>query len=284
MKHVVTLKNGVAVPALGQGTWYLGDNRSTHDAEIAALRKGIECGMTLIDTAEMYGNGRSEALVGEAIRSYPREQIFLVSKVLPSNAGREGMARACEASLMRCGTDYFDLYIYHWRGSIPLAETVDCLEELRQQGKIRAWGVSNFDIDDMEELMRLPGAEHCQVNQVLYHLGSRGIDYSLLPWMEANGIALMAYCPLAQGGSLRRDLLTSPALLRVSKKHAAAPTQILLAWAIRSGHAIAIPRTRQAAHTELNAKADRIALDADDIAVLDAAFPPPTKKMRLDVQ
>ena len=200
----ITLAAGDIVPALGQGTWYLGDDPAKRAQEVSALRTGMGAGMRLIDTAEMYGDGRSEKLVGEAIAAAPREELFLVSKVLPENAGEKHICQCCDATMNRMGVDYLDLYLLHWRGSVPLAETVRCLEQLKELGKIKNWGVSNFDIGDMEELWRIPGGRNCQVNQVLYHMGSRGIEYSLLPWMREHRVALMAYCPLAQGGSLRR--------------------------------------------------------------------------------
>ena len=219
MNNTVKLKNGIVVPALGQGTWYLGDSKTKRKDEIEAIQTGIDLGMTLIDTAEMYGSGRSEELVGEAIKDFDREKLFLVSKVLPSNANRANMRRACENSIKRMKASYLDLYLYHWRGGTPLKETVDCLEELVNEGLIKSWGVSNFDIDDMEELYNTPKGKNCMVNQVLYHTGSRGIEYSLLPWMEKNNINLMSYCPLAQAGSLRRGLFNSEVLKKIAKKH-----------------------------------------------------------------
>ena len=215
----ITLAAGDIVPALGQGTWYLGDDPAKRAQEVSALRTGMGAGMRLIDTAEMYGDGRSEKLVGEAIAAAPREELFLVSKVLPENAGEKHIFQCCDATMNRMGVDYLDLYLLHWRGSVPLAETVRCLEQLKELGKIKNWGVSNFDIGDMEELWRIPGGRNCQVNQVLYHMGSRGIEYSLLPWMREHRVALMAYCPLAQGGALRRGLLTDPAVLAVAETH-----------------------------------------------------------------
>ena len=282
------LANGATVPTLGQGTWMLGDDPVCRAGEIEALRVGIAAGATLIDTAEMYGDGRSESLVGEAICELPvgvtRDNLFLVSKVLPSNAGRDRIFASCEASLRRLGTDYLDLYLLHWRGAVPLQETVACLEELVVQGFIRAWGVSNFDIDDMEELWAVPGGCNCQVNQVLYHAGSRGIEFSLLPWMRKHGVALMSYCPLAQAGRIRSGLLEEPVLRSIAAKYGVMPAQVLLAWNIRDGHTIAIPRTGSAAHVRENAAAADIVFDADDLAALDAAFPPPEWKMPLDME
>ena len=284
MKNTVRLSNGAVVPAIGQGTWYIGERTSKRAQEIDAIRAGIEAGMTLVDTAEMYGNGLSEKLVGEAISSAVRKNLFIVSKVLPSNAGKKNMERSCDATLKRLDTDYLDLYLYHWRGSVPLAETVACLEELKTKGKIRAWGVSNFDTSDMEELFALPSGKNCAVNQVLYHLGSRGIEFDLLPWMRRHGVALMAYCPLAQAGTLRRGLFENEIVAAVAQKHGCDVTQVLLAWCIRDGSTIAIPRSSKKEHTLLNAGADTVQLDAEDLADLDKAFPPPTHKMPLDVE
>ena len=280
----ITLASGATVPALGQGTWYLGDDPAARAREISALRTGVGAGMRLIDTAEMYGGGRSEKLVGEAIANTPREELFLVSKVLPENAGEKHIFQCCDATMKRMGVDYLDLYLLHWRGSVPLAETVRCLEQLKEMGKIKNWGVSNFDIDDMEELWRIPQGRNCQVNQVLYHMGSRGIEYSLLPWMREHQVALMAYCPLAQGGSLRQGLLNNSAVLAIAEKHHATPIQVLLAWCVRDGHTIAIPRTGHPDHTLENAGANALTLDEEDLARIDRQYAPPTHKMYLDIQ
>lgn len=284
MNNIVKLKNGGMVPALGQGTWYLGDSRAKRKDEIEAIQTGIELGMTLIDTAEMYGSGRSEELVGEAIEGLDRENLFLVSKVLPSNANKVNMYKSCENSLKRMKVDYLDLYLYHWRGSTPLKETVDCLENLVKEGLIKSWGVSNFDVDDMEELFSIPNGKNCMVNQVLYHIGSRGIEYSLLPWMNENNVSLMSYCPLAQAGSLKRGLFTSEVLINIAKKHDCDITEVILAWNIRNGKTIAIPRTGNKAHTIINANADNIVLDKSDIEAIDRAFLAPRRKMALDIQ
>ncbi len=284
MKHTVKLSNGVQVPALGQGTWYLGDSPETHMREVEALRAGIEAGMTPIDTAEMYGNGRSEALVGEAICPYDRSSLFLVSKVVPSNARGARLMKSLDQSLAHLGTDYLDLYLYHWRGGGTLAEVVEGMEAARAVGKIRAWGVSNFDVADMEELWRTPGGKNCLVNQVLYHMGSIVNEYIQLPWMREHGVALMAYCPLAQVGRLGCDLLGNAVLKRIAEKYGATPAQIALAWAIRDGQTIAIPRTGRKAHALLNAGADGIVLTAEDYAEIDRAFPPPTRKEPLHIE
>lgn len=284
MKHTVRLKNGAEVPALGLGTWYLGDDAGRRAREIEALRTGIENGMTLIDTAEMYGGGRSERLVGEAIKGTERGKLFIVSKVLPNNAGRRGIFRSCEESLKRLGSGYLDLYLLHWRGSVPLAETVECMEKLARDGLIRGWGVSNFDTDDMRELWRVKGGDGCLVNQVLYHAASRGIEYSLLPWMRERGVALTAYCPLAQGGSLRRGLFRSRALNDIAARRGASVAQILLAWAVRGRDAVAIPRSSSPEHTAENAGADSIELTAEELAAIDKEFAPPKRKEPLDIQ
>lgn len=292
--RTVTLANGSVVAALGQGTWYIGDSRSTHDSEALALREGAAQGMTLIDTAEMYGNGRSERLIGDALAGHlldapdaeplDRDQLHIVSKVLPNHAGEPDIFYSCDDSLEALGTDHLDLYLLHWRGGVPLRETVRCMEELVEEGKIGAWGVSNFDTDDMEELWRIPEGRHCQVNEVLYHPGSRGIEYDLLPWMREHDVALMAYCPLAQAGTLRRGLFSSPELAEVARRHGAAVPQVILAWDIRDGHTIAIPKSSTPEHATENAAAARIELDDDDLALISRAWSAPSHKVPLDVQ
>lgn len=198
---------GTSVPRLGQGTWYLGEGRSPRKQELAALRAGMEAGMTLIDTAERYGEGRSEKLVGEAIAPYDREKLFLVSKVYPWNAGEDQIFRSCENTLRRLKTDYLDMYLLHWRGSVPLEETAECMEDLMRRGLIRQWGVSNLDKEDMEELWESSAGQNCRTDQCLYHLGSRGVETVLLPWLRQHNVSLMAYCPLAQSGTLQNQLL-----------------------------------------------------------------------------
>lgn len=284
MKHMVTLRNGIQVPALGLGTWFLGEKKAAREQELESLRAGISAGMTLIDTAEMYGNGKAEKLVKEAIAENKRENLYLVSKVLPNHAGRHQLEQALDESLKRMGVEYLDLYLYHWRGSYSLEETVAELERVKKAGKIKDWGVSNFDIDDMEELWLVPGGRNCLVNQVLYHTGSRGIEYSLLPWMRKHDVALMSYCPLAQAGTLKRGILNNPVLKEIAQKHNATVEQIMLAWNIRDGHTIAIPRSGKAEHTLLNAGADKIQLTEEDYKAIDQAYPPPTKKEYLDIQ
>lgn len=284
--RTVKLPDGTLVPAIGQGTWHMGDDPARHASEIEALRTGVACGMTLIDTAEMYGEGAAERLVGEAIAPLDRDELFLVSKVYPHNAGRTHIFDSCRASLDRLGTGALDLYLLHWRGDVPLAETVACMEELRAEGLIRRWGVSNFDAADMEELMSVPGGGACAVNQVLYHLGSRGIEFDLASWQAARGIPLMAYCPLAQAGRLARarGLLQDPAVAEVAARHDATPAQVLLAFAIRSGDVVAIPKAAASEHARDNAAALDLHLTGDDLALLDRRFPAPAHKMPLDME
>jgi diketogulonate reductase-like aldo/keto reductase len=265
------------VPVLGQGTWNIGDSAASRVAEIAALRRGIDCGMTMIDTAEMYGSGRSENLVGEAIEGQ-REQVYLVSKVLPSNASLEGTVRACEASLKRLRTDVLDLYLLHWRGRYPLHETIRGFERLLEQGKIRAWGVSNFDVDDMEELFTTPGGTACAANQVLYNPEHRGIEYDLLPWCAQNGVGVMAYSPVGQGGRL----LSSAALKNVAQKHGISVAQAALAWCLRQP-IMAIPKASSVRHVEENAAAVSVELDTEDMAAIEKAYPAPKRKQSLDM-
>lgn len=284
MNRTITFADGTRVPALGQGTWYLGERRDCREAEQEALTAGIEAGMTLIDTAEMYGNGKAEELVGRVIAGTNRSRLFLVSKVYPYNAGRSHIFKSCENSLKRMGTDYLDLYLLHWRGSVPLSETVACMEQLKKEGRIRRWGVSNFDIDDMEELWSVPGGKNCEVNQVLYHVASRGIEYSLLPWMSEHEVKLMAYCPLAQAGSLRRGLYQSPVLTEIARAHEATVSQILLAFVLDRENAIAIPRTGKKAHALENARADGLVLTPEERRRINQAFPAPTRKVHLDMQ
>jgi len=255
----------------------MGDSAGQRAAEVATLRRGIELGMTLIDTAEMYGSGRSESLVGKAIKGL-RDQVQLVSKVLPSNASTKGTMRACDASLKRLGVEALDLYLLHWRGRFSVGETVAGFERLLKQGKIKAWGVSNFDVDDMEELFRVPGGDGCQVNQVLYNPEHRGIEFDLLPWCAGHGVTVMAYSPVGQGGRL----LASPALKAVGRKHGASPAQAALAWCLRQP-VVATPKASSIAHVEENAAAVELNLDDEDLAEIDRVFPDPKRKQGLDM-
>lgn len=282
MSRFVTA-GGAAVGPVGQGTWYLGENPAAFREECIALRAGIEQGMNLLDTAEMYGEGAAETLVGQAIQGFAREGLFLVSKVYPFHAGRQDIFQSCENSLRRMGTDYLDLYLLHWRGRVPLAETVTCMEELKTQGKIRAWGVSNLDAEDMRELLAVPGGETCATDQVLYHLGSRGIEYDLLPMLRERNIPVMAYCPLAQAGQLRRGLLNAPAVQQIARAHDATPAQILLAFLLAQPGVIPIPRTGKAQHARQNAQAAAIRLAEAELTALNKAFPAPKYKTPLDI-
>ncbi|MDI5891695.1 aldo/keto reductase [Halomonas rhizosphaerae] len=274
------------LPAIGQGTWYMGEGLAPRRDEVRALQHGLAQGLTLIDTAEMYGDGGAEEVVGEALAGR-RDEALLVSKVYPWNAGRDSAIAACEASLARLHTDHLDLYLLHWPGNIPLEETLEAFERLQEAGKIRRFGVSNFDVDEMAALTALPGGAACAVNQVLYHLGSRGIEHSLLPWQRQRGIPTMAYCPLAQAGTLRRDLLGHPEVEGIADELGITPTQLLLAWAIRpidgARDVIAIPKATRLAHVEQNAAALAVELDAESLARLDAAFPAPDRKTPLDI-
>lgn len=265
---------GVEVPVIGQGTWRMGEDRRQRAAEVAALREGLELGLTLIDTAEMYGEGGAEEVVGEAIAGR-RDEVFLVSKVYPHNASLSGVQAACERSLRRLGCERIDLYLLHWRGHYPLTETVEGFERLREQGKIGAWGVSNFDLDDLCELDQ----PVCATNQVLYNLEARGIEYDLLPWQQRAGMPLMAYCPLSQAGALLHEL----ALQEVAGRHAVTPAQVALAWTLRHDGVIAIPKAVSRQHLHDNAAAASLILTGDDLALLDAAFPPPQARQRLEM-
>jgi len=275
------LPDGTEVAALGQGTWRMGEGRRSAAQEADALRLGLDLGMTLIDTAEMYGDGGAERLVGQAVAGR-REQAFIVSKVYPHNASRRGTVAACERSLARLGVDAIDLYLLHWRGGVALAETVEAFEGLRRAGKIRRWGVSNFDLDDMAELAALPEGAGCATDQVIYNPGQRGIEFDLLPWCAARGVPVMAYAPVGgQGGSL----LGSAALAAVGVRHGATPAQVAIAWTLRrSGGGpgvISIPKAATAEHVRENAAAASLALTAADLAEIDAAHPPPRRKQPL---
>lgn len=271
-----------AVPPVGQGTWYMGERSSDWETEVRALRHGLDLGISLIDTAEMYGSGGAEKVVGEAVAGR-RDEAVLVSKVLPNNAGKRAAKEACERSLGRIGTDYLDLYLLHWRGSVPLSETVAAMQELQQEGKIRRWGVSNLDTADMRDLWEVPGGPECATDQVLYHAGSRGIEYDLLDWCRERALPVMAYCPLAQGGRFRRDLLSNPAVTGIAAERDTTPAQIALAWTIRDGSTVAIPKAARQEHVADNAAAAGIALTTEELARLDAAFPPPERKQPLDI-
>lgn len=281
-EKTVTFGDSVVIPAIGQGTWYMGEQAGQRRQEVAALRAGIDLGLTLIDTAEMYADGRAEEVVGEAIKGQ-RDKVYLVSKVYPWNAGGQKGIAACEASLRRLGTDRIDLYLLHWRGNYSLAETVSLMETLQQQGKIGRWGVSNLDYADMQELGQVPGGKQCATNQVLYHLASRGIEYDLLPWCQQQQMPVMAYCPLAQAGRLRSGLMNHPVVKAIAQDHNASAAQVLLAWVISHRGTIAIPKASSIEHVAENAAALEISLSADALLKLDRAFPAPGQKTTLDM-
>ncbi|MCW2872265.1 aldo/keto reductase [Actinacidiphila oryziradicis] len=274
--RTIPLPSGEEIPALGQGTWYLGEDPSRRGDEIAALRLGLDLGMTVVDTAEMYGDGAAEELVGEAIDGR-REEVFLVSKVLPGHASRRGTVSACEGSLRRLGTDRLDLYLLHWRGRFPLEETLAGFADLVAAGKIRHWGVSNLDAADMVELTSLPGGGAVALDQVLYNLTRRGIEWDLLPWCRRHGVAVMAYSPIEQGRLLRAETLRA-----VARSLGASPTQVALAWVLEQGVA-AIPRSGRPEHVRENRGAADLRLPAEVLAVLDEAFPPPSGPVPLEV-
>jgi diketogulonate reductase-like aldo/keto reductase len=267
---------GESVPALGQGTWNMGEDGRRRKEEIAALRLGLDLGMNLIDTAEMYGDGGAEKLVGAAIADR-RDEVFLVSKVLPEHATRRDTIVACERSLKRLDTDRIDLYLLHWRiEEVDLAEVVDAFTTLVRVGKIRHWGVSNFDLADMEELVELPGGEAAATDQVMYNLNRRGIEYDLQPWCRSRHIPIMAYSPLDQG-----KLARSRELGRIAQRLGASPSQLALAWLVRQDNVIAIPKSASPDHVRENFAALDVRLTKQDLAELDRAFPPPKRKMPL---
>ena len=272
---MVTLPGGERVPALGQGTWHMGEARRRVAEEAAAVRLGIELGMTLIDTAEMYGNGRAEEMVAQAAEGL-RDELFIVSKVYPHNASRAGVVAACERSLARLRTDRIDLYLLHWRGSIPLAETLAGFEQLRRDSKIRHYGVSNFDRADMAEWVALKGGDTIAADQVLYNLSRRGPEWDLVPWCRERGIAIMAYTPLGQG-----SLLRDRTLAEIARRRNATPAQVALAWLLRQEGMIVIPKAARLEHVRDNRGALDVVLTAEDRSALDRAFPPPKGKSAL---
>jgi diketogulonate reductase-like aldo/keto reductase len=278
--RTLRLPSGRPIPVLGQGTWGMGEDRAMRQTEITALRLGLDLGMTLIDTAEMYAEGGAEEVVAEAIAGR-RADVFLVSKVYPHNATRRGAVEACGRSLQRLKTDYLDLYLLHWRGSVPLVETLEAFQSLKRAGKILDYGVSNFDQDDMEEASALPGGDQIVTDQVLYNLRHRGIEWDLLPWCRQRGIPIMAYSPIEHSPIEQRGMLDHPRLKLVASRHSATPAQVALAWLLRQEDIIAIPKASQPAHVRENRAALDLTLTDEDLAELDRAFPPPRKKMPL---
>ena len=275
--RTVALSDGKRVPVLGQGTWRMGESKSAHAREVAALRLGIELGMSLIDTAEMYGDGRAEEIVAEAIHGQ-HHGIFVVTKVYPHNASFVELPKACERSLKRLRIDAIDLYLLHWRQRTPpLQEAVDTFEKLHASGKIKRWGVSNFDVDDMEEPLSLEHGRKCAANQVLYNLQNREIEFDLLPRSQANKIPIMAYSPVGHSGAL----LKNSVLNKIGTAHDATPAQIALAWVLRQPEVIAIPKASTETHVRDNAASLKIKLTKEDLTDLDREFPPPKSKKSL---
>lgn len=285
----VLLPDGSCIPKTGQGTWHMGEDDETYQLEIEGLRHGIDIGIRLIDTAEIYADGKAENIVGNAIKGLDRESLYLTSKVYPQNANRHHIYSSLERSLKLMGTDYLDLYLLHWREDADLAEVAWCMEDLKQQGKIRRWGVSNFDVEDMEALWKVPDGNKCCINQVLYNLGSRGIEYDLLPWQREKNIPFMAYSPTGQAGELvtqdgvsKASLMTDENVLEVATRHGISVVQLLLAFVLRLEDMIAIPKAVGFKHIDENAAAAAITLTDTDLEQLSCSFPAPTQKIPME--
>lgn len=277
MMRTLQLPSGQTIPVLGMGTWQMGERRQNFQTEANALRHGLDLGMSLIDTAEMYGEGGAEEVIASVIGDR-RSDIFLVSKVYPHNASRRGAIAACERSLKRLKTDYLDLYLLHWRGSVPLSETLEAFQALQQSGKIRSYGVSNFDTDDMREVSRLPEGGAIATNQVLYNLTRRGIELNLLPWCRQHQIPVMAYSPIEQG-----RLLNHPTLRTIAQQRGVTPAQVAIAWLLHQEGVVVIPKASRIDHVEQNYAALDLKLSAKELATLDSAFPPPARPVPLEV-
>lgn len=275
--RTLRLPSGQNIPVLGLGTWRMGEDARSRQSEIDALRHGLDLGFSLIDTAEMYGEGGAEEVIAAAIANR-RSEVFLVSKVYPHNASRQGAIAACERSLRRLKTDYLDLYLLHWRGSVPLAETLEAFAALQRSGKIRSFGVSNFDVENMEEASNLAGKDAIATNQVLYNLMRRGIEWDLLPWCRQHSIPIMAYSPVEQG-----RLLHNPTLQTLAQQRGVSAAQLAIAWLLHQENVIVIPKASRIEHVEQNRAALDLELGADEIAALDAAFPPPTTSVPLEM-
>jgi diketogulonate reductase-like aldo/keto reductase len=275
--RTLRLPNGDEIPVLGQGTWEMGESPADRADELRALRLGIDLGLTLIDTAEMYGDGAAEELVAEAIAGR-RDEVFLVTKVLPSNASRHGTIEACERSLKRLQTDRIDLYLLHWRGRLPLDKTIEAFDELIAAGKIRGWGVSNFDVVDLAEVVTVAGGGNVQTDQVLYNLAHRGIEFDLLPWCRDWGMPVMAYSPIDRGSLVLDDVV-----VEIGARHDATPAQVALAWVLRQDDVCAIPKAAIPEHVRENRRALDLQLDNDDLKLIDEVFPPPTRPQPLEV-
>ena len=291
--ETIQLNDGSLIPKMGQGTWEMGERDDEEDLEIESLYKGIELGLRLIDTAEMYGEGGAEKVVGKAIHKaiqnniVKREDLYIVSKVYPFNAGRRNIFRCCENSLKRMGLEYLDLYLLHWRGRVPLRETVECMEKLVKDGKIRRWGVSNLDVEDMEELLSVPNGTNCVVNQVLYHIASREAETSLMPLQEKYGIPIMAYSPLARAGTIvrNRSIFKNELLVELTKKYNCTVYQIMLAFVHAQPNVITIPKSTQVKHLCANFEVfnNKIKLSKEDLQRLDNEFPAPAVRRPIDM-
>lgn len=283
MKQYIEFYDGTKMPRFGLGTWHMCEIPARYDSEYRALEAGLNHGVTLIDTAEIYSDGACESLVGQVIKHYDRSKLFLVSKVAPYNAGGRAFFNSLNDSLARLNTSYLDLYLLHWVGEIPFEETIQSMEKAVQEGKIKHWGVSNLDTEEMKELLSLPNGNHCVVDQCLYHLGSRGVEYSLLPLLKEKGIGLMAYCPLAEAGVLKSSLLSNPVVLKVAKKYSISPIQLLLAFTLRDSNVVSIPKSGNSKHVLENIKASKIEIASEDWKAIDEAYPSPKHKMPLDM-
>lgn len=283
MKTIV-LPNGRILPRMGLGTWRIGDDADKEAKEIDAIRYGIDQGIRILDTAEMYGEGKSEILLGKAIQGFPRKELFLVSKIYPHNCNASRFFSSLEKSLKRLGTDYLDLYLLHWRtGRVDLKETVSLMEKAKARGLIRDWGVSNFNVTDMAELLAVEGGENCLADQCLYHLGSRGVEYSLLPFLGRHRIFFMAYSPLAQSGGLREGIFQNAAVVDVARRHGIQPIQVLLSFSLFREDVVSIPKCGSREHVFSLLEAEKVVLDEEDIALLEKAFPKPSRDFPLDM-
>lgn len=275
--------NHQTVPAIGLGTWNMGNHASTHDQEVAALQAGLAAGAKVIDTAEMYGDGKSEKLVGDAIKGYDRDALFIIDKVLPHNAVPGRLEKSLDRSLSLVGVDYFDLYLYHWRSGENLNDVVSEMERVKKLGKIKAWGVSNFDVADMEELMKVPSGDQCAANEDLYNISSRGIEYDLLPWQKQHHLPMIAYTPVAQGDSMGAHLTSNRVLKEIAANHNVSLYTVMLAWVIRQPDVLAIPQSSNPAHVKANVVAANLQLADSEWAALAKEFPKPDDKLPLDV-
>ena len=284
MMKTIVLPNGRILPRMGLGTWRIGDDADKEAKEIDAIRYGIDQGIRILDTAEMYGEGKSEILLGKAIQGFPRKELFLVSKIYPHNCNASRFFSSLEKSLKRLGTDYLDLYLLHWRtGRVDLKETVSLMEKAKARGLIRDWGVSNFNVTDMAELLAVEGGENCLADQCLYHLGSRGVEYSLLPFLGRHRIFFMAYSPLAQSGGLREGIFQNAAVVDVARRHGIQPIQVLLSFSLFREDVVSIPKCGSREHVFSLLEAEKVVLDEEDIALLEKSFPKPSRDFPLDM-